>query len=95
MSLLSDTQHCGLRMRREYRARFPRHRKSLVSDQSTCIRTRAVMHIGIANPRGEENVPGFPGAYATRNFVYLVRGPLAALEVFYGGKKTFIIIDVI
>ena len=35
-----------------------------------------VMHIGIANPlwRGQ-NVPGIPGACATRNFTYLARGP--------------------
>ena len=37
--------------------------------------TRAVMHVGIANPRWPGNVPGIPGACATRNFTYLVRGP--------------------
>ena len=36
----------------------------------TCA--RAVMHIGIANPSGGENVPG---ACATRNLTYPVRGP--------------------
>ena len=38
---------------------------------------RAVMHVGIADPRGKrggENVPGFPGTCA-RNFTYLARGP--------------------
>ena len=32
------------------------------------------MHVGIANPRWRENVPGIPGACATGNFAYLVRG---------------------
>ena len=36
---------------------------------------RAVMHVGIANPRRRGNVPGIPGACATRNFTYLARGP--------------------
>ena len=43
--------------------------------------TRAVMHAGIANSlfpltsTAGENLPGIPGACATRNFTYLVRGP--------------------
>ena len=44
MGLLPDTQNCGLRMRWEYRERFPRHRirgKPLVSDHGmhhgTCV----------------------------------------------------------
>ena len=43
---------------------------------------RAVMHAGIANSSvsfeigGGENVPGIPGACATRYFTYLVRGSL-------------------
>ena len=40
---------------------------------------RAVMHIGIANLRWRENVPGIPDAYATHNFSYLVRGQLLGL----------------
>ena len=36
---------------------------------------RAVMHVGIANPRWRGNVHGIPGACATRNFTYLARGP--------------------
>ena len=36
---------------------------------------RAVMHVGIANLRWRGNVPGIPGACATRNFTYLARGP--------------------
>ena len=38
---------------------------------------RAVMHGGIANPVGGENVSYIPGACATRNRTYLVRGPWA------------------
>ena len=50
----------------------------------TCVTqrdARAVMHAGIANSRfplnsaAGGNVPGIPGACATRNFTYLVRGP--------------------
>ena len=35
------------------------------------------MHVGIAKPRwGRGDAPGIPGACATHNFTYLVRGPL-------------------
>ena len=77
MGLLPDTQNCGLRMHRECRERFTHHRlqrKPLVSDLSM-RHARAVMHVGIANPRGGEHVPGIPGACATRNFAYLVSNP--------------------
>ena len=33
---------------------------------------RAMMHVEIANPRWGENVPGIPGAWATRNFTSLL-----------------------
>ena len=36
---------------------------------------RAVMHVGIVDPRWRGNVPGIPGACAIRNFTYLVRAP--------------------
>ena len=81
MGLLRDTSNYGLRMHRECLGRFSRHRlqrKSLVSalHASRHVRhARVVMHVGIANPRCGENVPGIPGACATRNFPYLVRGP--------------------
>ena len=72
MSLIPDTQNCGLRMRRECGERFPRLRsqkEQLVSDpgmhHGTCVTC-----IG-----GGENVPDIPGARAIRNFTYLVRGP--------------------
>ena len=38
MGLLPDTQNCGLRMRRECRERFPRHRALAIP---TCFTTRA------------------------------------------------------
>ena len=68
-------------MHRECRERFPRRlqRKPLVSDpgmhHGTCVThvpwcmSRSQIH------GGGENVPGMPGACATRNFTYLARGP--------------------
>ena len=83
MGLLPDAQNCGLRMRREWRERFPRHRfqrKPLVSDpgmhQGTCVKHVPWCMSGSLTNGGGENVPGIPGACATRNFAYLVRGPL-------------------
>ena len=80
MGLLPDTQNCGLRMHRECRERFPRHRGLTIP---ACTTTRAVTHVplghaGIANPRfprWRENVPRIPSACSTHNFTYLVRGP--------------------
>ena len=46
MGVLPDTNNCELRMRREYRKRFPRHRGLAIT---TCITARAVMHAGIVN----------------------------------------------
>ena len=37
-------------------------------------------HVGIANQGDGETVPGIPGAYATRNFTYLARGPWSCLS---------------
>ena len=59
LGLLPDTQNCGMSMRRECREHFRRYRlqrKLLVSDpdmhHGTCVRhARAVMHVGITNPR--------------------------------------------
>ena len=71
--------NCGLRMRRGC---FPRHRfqrKPLVSDpgmhHGTCVTHVPWCMSGSLSPGGGENVPGIPGACATRNFTYLVRGP--------------------
>ena len=82
MGLLPDTQNCGLCMRWECRERFPRQRlqrKSLVSDpgmhHGTCV-THLPWCMSGSLTRGDgENVPGSPGACATRKFTYLARGP--------------------
>ena len=84
MDLLPDTLNCRLRMRRECQERFPRHRlqrKPLVSDPDTHHGT-CVTHVpwcmsGFLTRGGGENVLGIPGACATRNLTYLVRGPYA------------------
>ena len=81
VGLLPDTQSCGLRMRREFRERFPAtdfkgHRGLAIRHPSRHVRhARAVIYVGIANPRWRKNVPCIPGACATLNFTYLVRGP--------------------
>ena len=82
MDLLPDTQNCRLRMRRECRERFPRHRlerKPLVCDpgmhHGTCVTHMPWCMSGSLTRGGGENVPGIPGACATCNFAYLVRGP--------------------
>ena len=69
-------------MRREYRERFPHHRlqrKPLVSDPGmhhcTCVTHVPWCMSGSLTRSGEENVPGIPGACATRDFSCLVRGP--------------------
>ena len=58
MGLLPDTYNCGLLMHRECRERFPQHRlqrKPLVRRSRHASRharhARALMHVGIANPR--------------------------------------------
>ena len=58
-------------MRRKWRERFPRcrlQRNLLVRDHG--------MHVGIANPRLWEIITDIHGACGTRDFAYLVRGPL-------------------
>ena len=82
MGLLPDKQNCGSRMRRECRERFSRHRfqrKPLVSDPSihhgTCVTHVPWCMLGLLTRGGGENIPGIPGACATRNFTYLARGP--------------------
>ena len=76
MDLLPDTPNCGLRMRRECREHFPRHRRQRtpqVSDpgmhHGTCV-----THGSWCMPRSR-NVLGIPGACATWKFTNLVRGP--------------------
>ena len=79
-------------MRLECRERFPRHRfnrKPQVSDpgmhHGTCVKHVPWCMSGSLTHGGGENVPDIPGACATHNFTYLVRGPwTVALCVFYG-----------
>ena len=94
MGLLLNTQNCGLRMRRECRERFPRHRlqrKPLVSDpgmhHGTCVTHVPWCLSGLLTRGVGENVPNIPGACATGNFTYLVRGPL--VQVMVGSTKLF------
>ena len=69
-------------MHREWWERFPLHRlqrKPLVSDpgmhHGTCVTHVPWRMSGSLTRSGGENVPGIPGACATRNFMYLARGP--------------------
>ena len=69
-------------MRRECRERFPRHRiqrKPLVNDpgmhHGTCVTHVPWCMSGSLTRGGGENVPGIPGACATRNSTYLAKGP--------------------
>ena len=80
MGLLPDTKSCALRMRRECRERFLRHRrKQLVNDpgmhHGTCVTHVPWCMSGSLTCCGGENVPGIPGACAARSFTYLARGP--------------------
>ena len=82
--------NCGLRMRRECRERFPRHRfqrKPLVRDpgmhHDTCVSHVPWCMSGSLTRGGGENIPGIPGACATRNFTYLVRDPLPGSMMSY------------
>ena len=69
-------------MRRDCRERFPRQRiqrKPLVSDPSmhhgTCVTHVPWCMPGLLYSGGAENVPGIPGACATHNPMYRIRGP--------------------
>ena len=82
MSLLPYTKNCRFCMHRECRERFLHRRlqrKPRVSDPSM-YHGANVTHVPWCMSRsltygGRENVPYIPGACATRNFPYLVRGP--------------------
>ena len=83
MGLLPDTQNCGCACAGNAGNVFPVTAGKRSRHASRHVRhARAVMHAGIANLRyplksaAGENVPGIPGACATCNFTYLVRGPL-------------------
>ena len=79
MGFLPDTLNCGLRMRRECRERFSRHRpqrKPLLSDPGMHHVTRVPWCMpGSLTGGGGENVSGIPGACANRNFTHLARDP--------------------
>ena len=61
-------------------------RKPLVSDRnihhSTCVTHVPWCMSGSLTDGGGENVPAISGECATRNFAYLVRGPLAWYRIF-------------
>ena len=95
--LLPDTENCGLRMRRECRERFPRHRlqrKPLVSDpdmhHGSCVTHVSWCMAGSLTRGGGENVPGIPGACVTRNVAYLVRSPWTPCPVMAIVSRGFI-----
>ena len=74
--------NCGLRMHRECQERLPGHRRqriTLVNEpgmhHGTCVTHVPWCMSGSLTRVDRENVPGIPGACATRNFTYLVRGP--------------------
>ena len=78
MSRFPDMQNCGLRMHRECRERFLRHRLQkkplfsyLVMHHGTCVTHVPRCMSGSLTRGGGENVPGIPVACATRNFAYL------------------------
>ena len=79
MGLLPDTHNCELRMHRVCRKRFSHHRlqrKPIVSypgmHHGTCVTHVPCCMSGSLTRGGGENVPG---ACATHNFAYPVRGP--------------------
>ena len=82
MGLLPNTSNCGCACARNAGNVFPATAGKQSRHASRHMRdARAVMHAGIANSRfplnsaAGGNVPGIPGACATRDFTYLVRGP--------------------
>ena len=85
MGLLPDTFNWRMRMRRECRKRFPHHwlkkSKPLINDpgmqHGTCVTHVPWCMSGSLTSGNWENVPGIPGACATRNFTYLARGPFS------------------
>ena len=94
MGFLTDTQNCGLRMRRECREHFPRHRlqmKPLVSGpgihHGTCVKHVPRCMSGSLTCDCGENVPGIPGACANHNFPYLVRSPWRYTEMLFVSSK--------
>ena len=97
MGLLPDTQNCGLRMRRDCRERFLRHRlqrQPLVSDpgmhHGTCVTHVPWCMSGSLFRDDGENVLDIPGACATRNSTYLAGGPWVNTTKHHWGRVKFV-----
>ena len=82
MGLLPNTSNCGCACAGNAGNVFPATAGKQSRHASRHVRdARVVMHAGIANScfplnsAAGGNVPGIPGACATRDFTYLVRGP--------------------
>ena len=83
LALLLDTNNCGLRMGRDYRERFPCHRrqrKRLNSDtgmhHGTCVTHVPWCMSGSLTGSDEKNVPGIPGTCSNHSFTYLSKRPI-------------------
>ena len=82
-------------MHREFREGFPRHRlqRNRLLAIPACITTRASRTCRDAcrdrkTRDGRENVPGIPGACASRNFMHLVRDPLTVRILYLMASHT-------
>ena len=83
-------------MHRECRERSPHHRlqnKPLVSDpgmhHGICVTHMPWCMLGWLTHGVGENIPGIPGACATRSFTYLVRGPWNI--IYRNAKQNYIV----
>ena len=97
MGLLPNTSHCGCACAGNAANVFPATAGKQSWHASRHVRdASAVMHAGIANSRfplnsaAGENVPGIPGACATRSCTYLVRGPYKKRKFLYSGNGAVI-----
>ena len=98
MGLLPDTGNCWLRMRREWQEHFTRHRlqrKPIVSNPGmhygTCVTHVPWCMSGSLTLGSGENVPGIPGACATRNCIHLSRGPSSTNHMQWFLKYIFVV----
>ena len=80
-------------------ARHPIQWEPLVSDpgmhHGTCVTHVPWCMSGSLTRGGGENVPGIPGACSTRNFTYLVRGPLIHKPPKYRDRRFALIYEFI
>ena len=82
MGLLPDTKNLGCACTGNAGNVFPRHRLQRTTNDPGMHHGTCVTHVpwymsGSLTRVGGENVPGIPGACATRNFTYLAWGPWA------------------